>query len=252
MLAQILAISRHDLRVLARFTGYLMLIVAIAYVASIIKRPRQGPSLAQAPAASPGAIPDLKITEQNLIIDWPADVTITQSLPAPEDDPAISTSVARIQAKGPVFKNARAALEDVAAMVSMPIPTTPDAAKAVVSRAGTNAARMAKYRGKFPLPADTPDRLLAALTDQDVLELANTLQHFGAEQNKRSLKADLSNDLTVQGNVATWFVTSSDVRCLEYDLTFTRRTYRQGIAAWACISTDTQWSMQATPPFPHN
>lgn len=160
---------------------------------------------------------------------------------ASETPPA--SRLARFHEPSQRLATERARIESLADALNIP----PDIVKSDITRAlelaHTNARAMRPHTGRFPLPKETSDRLLAALTPTDVNQLARLLEHATTiDKTTFTLNANLaSGDLSLDARVTALSNTAATGACFRYALTFLRRTFRHPITITACRQRD-RWS----------
>lgn len=136
----------------------------------------------------------------------------------------------------------------LAAVVGMPTLTNTQVRRALAAyrrRRATSPAR----RGTFPLPANSPEPLLALLTqaDLDLLELA-LWQNFDPRRPAVTFTAPLSTrGLTVSGRVLQVPDRGHLSQCFAYAITLAKGAYRARLEAIACADPATRAWVIAEP-----
>lgn len=147
------------------------------------------------------------------------------------------TRAVRQFADGP-DDNARIA--NLAALAGEDVLPTREAVMGTVTALRTRAAAMKPYVGQFPLPPRTSTSILALITPQDVVLLADTLKLLADDTEDHHFSTALeSHGVTVEGTTRP-----ATPGCFSYDLTFTRTTFHAGIKASACRQ-GTAWAISS-------
>ena len=134
------------------------------------------------------------------------------------------------------FKTERAAIQGLADALNIPSEVVEKDVSRALALADANARAMRGFVGRFPLPATTSNRLLAALTPSDVRQLALLLE-YATTIGKRefTLNANLaSGDLSLDTRVTALSSRASAGTCFRYAMTFMRRTFRHALTISAC------------------
>lgn len=119
-----------------------------------------------------------------------------------------------------------------------------------IAMAKSRAAKMAAYRGVFPLPPGTPQHVLAVLSPEDIGIVTFALERVVALRGNHAFNGALATpDLSMKGSAAPFADRTSpdDAACLSYHVTFTRRAFHHEITASACRGT-TGWKFLPSKP----
>lgn len=147
-----------------------------------------------------------------------------------------SSKLARFHAPAQRFTSERDRVESLADALNIPPAVVTNDIDRALDLANTNARAMRPHTGRFPLPKETGDRLLAALTPADIKQLARLLEH-ATTINKRSftLNATLaSGDLFLDAHITSLPRSAATGACFRYAMTFMRRTFRHAMTIAAC------------------
>lgn len=148
--------------------------------------------------------------------------------PAPSRNMAL---LARFHGSEQSFPTEGASIGALADALNIPASVVKENVPRAMALADSNTSAMRKHLGRFPLPATTSPRLLAALTPSDVDHLALLLDYAATLGKKEvTLQTQMpSGDLALETTV-------TDVQggCFRYLMTFTRRTFRHATTATAC------------------
>lgn len=142
-----------------------------------------------------------------------------------------TTQLARFHAGAQSFTTEAASITALADALNIPNHVVKANVPRALDLADTNINAMRAHVGRFPLPKNTSNRLLAALTPSDVDHLRLLLDYASTLGKKRvSLNADMpSGELTLETQV-----TKLASGCFRYAMTFARRSFRHTSTATAC------------------
>lgn len=112
--------------------------------------------------------------------------------------------------------------------------------------ADSNVQAMKDFVGRYPLPATTSPRLLAALTPADVAKLGAVMKHAATlNPGTYSLTAPMaSGNLHLDAHITVPHAEASSRHCYRYALTFSRRSFSHTLTTTAC-RTGQQWTLRS-------
>ncbi|WP_156827543.1 hypothetical protein [Hyphomicrobium zavarzinii] len=169
-----------------------------------------------------------------------------QASPIRKTPTAPARKLAAFHAPDHVFSTERASVAALADALNIPPKVVSTGVTRALALAADNANAMRPYVGRFPLPKNTPNRLLTALTPSDITQLSRLLEHSTTiDKREFTLTANLaSGDLSLTARIRKLTSSAAPGACFRYALTFMRRTFQHTLSMTACRQRGT-WSFPA-------
>lgn len=170
-----------------------------------------------------------------------------EALPLPKPNPnRPAAQLARFHGSHQIFQSNMQATAALADALNIPKHVVAEDIPRALTLATSNSDAMHRHATGFPLPKDTSQRLLAALTPSDVQHLARLLEHSTTiGKQSFTLAAGLpSGELRLETKVEALSAANVPRRCFRYAMTFMRRSFRHTLNTTACRE-GRQWSVLA-------
>lgn len=170
-----------------------------------------------------------------------------EALPLPKPNPnRPAAQLARFHGSHQIFQSNMQATAALADALNIPKHVVAEDIPRALTLAASNSEAMQRHATGFPLPKNTSQRLLAALTPSDVQHLARLLEHSTTigKQSFTLASALPSGDLRVETRVQALSAANAPRRCFRYAMTFMRRSFRHTLNTTACRE-GRQWSVLA-------
>jgi hypothetical protein len=171
----------------------------------------------------------------------------SEALPLPKPNPSRPAArLIRFHGSHQIFQSHMQATAALADALNIPQHVVAGDVSRALALAASNSEAMQRHATGFPLPKETSQRLLAALTPSDVQHLARFLEHsttIGIQS--FTLAADLpSGELRLETKVEALSAPNVPRRCFRYAMTFMRRSFRHTLNTTACRE-GRHWSVLA-------
>ena len=171
---------------------------------------------------------------------------VQTTAPIKQEPTTAARKLAAFHAPDHVFSTERASVAALADALNIPPEVVSTGVSRALALAADNAHAMRPYVGRFPLPQQTPNRLLTALTPSDITQLSRLLEHSTTiDKREFTLTANLaSGDLSLTARINKLISSAATGACFRYALTFVRRTFQHTLPMTACRQRGT-WSFPA-------